>query len=88
MKQETVHIDNYYIQTDETGRICAYSKGSGEIFDPDHDFYIESLPEGVTEENIFDYLYANGMWIYDPRPPAPSTDRVIMIGKTALRFPG
>lgn len=79
----------YVIQTDDNHRIVAYENSDNPIVnDPERDFLFAELPEGITEANIFDYLYVNGTWVYDPRPPAPSTDRIVMIGKTALRFPG
>ena len=56
-----------YINIDETKRIVVasynYHCGDGEIE--------VDIPENITFENIHDYLYDNGEFIYSPRPEEP-----------------
>lgn len=65
----------YGIQTDENRRVCAFTR-DGTIFDPEHDFVVAELPDGITEDNIFDYRYFDGEWILDP-VPAPEPEESI-----------
>lgn len=59
----------YAIQTNENGHIVAYDRNSAVIYNPERDFLFAELPDGITEENIFDYKYINGEWILDPPEP-------------------
>ena len=67
-----------YIKIDETNRIIAASYnfhcGDGEIE--------VTIPEDVPFENIHDYLYDDGEWIYDPIPeevviPEPTASDIL-----------
>ena len=66
----------YAIQTDENGHVIAYDKEHPVVFDPDRDFLFAELPDGITEENIFDYAYQNGEWILDPPEPVEPEESI------------
>lgn len=74
----------YAIQTDETGQVVAFDKDHPIVYNPERDFLFAELPEGITEDNIFEYKYLNGTWLHDPRPPEPATERMIVVGKRAI----
>lgn len=66
----------YAIQTDENGHVIAYDKEHPVVFDPDRDFLFAELPDGITEDNIFDYAYRNGGWILDPTEPTEPEESI------------
>ena len=79
----------YVIQTDQDHRIVAYDNSENPIVNnPERDFLFAELPDGITEENVFDFKYVNGEWIYDPRPPEPELVRTIVVnGGVVIRMP-
>lgn len=58
----------YAIQTSDDGHVIAFDKEHPVVFDPERDFLFAELPEGITEENIFEYAYRDGAWVHDIRP--------------------
>ena len=66
----------YAIQTDQSGRVIAFDKEHPVVFDPAHDFLFSELPEGVSEDSIFNYKYINGEWILDPPEPVEPEESI------------
>lgn len=65
-----------FIQTDSTGRVCAWT------FDAKYAIGFEQveLPEGFEVGRMTDWLYRDGEWTHDPLPePETEIDRLTAV---------